>query len=831
VNDGAALGVTVAAAGASLNVSGLELGGSAGATLAFDVDALGNPTAPIIRATNLVTHGAVSLNLAGSGLAPGHFTLIQYAGSIGGGGFAAFTLGTVPRGLGATLSNAAQAVELVITRTNLPVVWKGWTSSDWDFATTNWEMGGLPTTYQENDTVLFDDSAVRTQVNLANDVNPKSVAVSNATFAYIFSGAGRIAGNASLTKLDHGALYLNGNYTSTGATFVSAGTLGGTGCLAGPVFIGKDGSLAPGASIGVLTINNTLTLSNGCATVMELDRNRTPLKSDRIAGMTTLTFGGTLTVTNTGDALAEGDLFLLFAAANRTGAFAVTNLPALKAGLFWDASRLAFYGAIRVVSTSPPPVQYVIQISVDAMHADAPRALVNAGQGPNFSRLFAEGAFTEQARTDYHNTSTSPNHTTIFTGRPLANWSNAQGEFLPGHLWGENNKDPWTRYGNLSFHDAHWFTVGKANYAYVSCVMDVAHDAGKRTGLFYNKDRLIMEDRSWDAVRGRVYPNLGTNDPGVGKIDFAYFQDSHTNGYDHVKGVARALMATWAAQMTNNPFHYSFIHLDPPDHWGHRSTWDLTTNPMSDYMLAIQEVDQYLGIIFNVITSNSALRGKTAIVLNADHGGQLGTKGHGDITDPDDYRVDFFVWGPGVAAGADLYALNPQYAKQASSDRPDYSAAGQPIRNGDAPNLALHLLGLWPIPESSINYYQTLGVLDSDSDGLSDEYERLAGTDPLKQDTDGDGMNDRAEFLAGTNPKDAASVFEITEVEASPWKDSVIFSWLSVSNKQYAVWGSTNLTAGFSPLSSNIPATPPINTYTDRVEAIRERHYSIQVQP
>ena len=83
-------------------------------------------------------------------------------------------------------------------------------------------------------------------------------------------------------------------------------------------------------------------------------------------------------------------------------------MPALGAGLSWDTSNLARSGILRVGSTSPPPVEYVIQISLDAMHADAPRALVNAGLGPNFNRLFTEGAYTEEARTDYRSTVTSP---------------------------------------------------------------------------------------------------------------------------------------------------------------------------------------------------------------------------------------------------------------------------------------------------------------------------------------------------------------------------------------------------------------------------------------
>lgn len=41
---------------------------------------------------------------------------------------------------------------------------------------------------------------------------------------------------------------------------------------------------------------------------------------------------------------------------------------------------------------------------------------------------------------------------------------------------------------------------------------------------------------------------------------------------------------------------------------------------------------------------------------------------------------------------------------------------------------------------------------DSDGDGLSDEEERLAGTDPLRADTDGDGYTDFQELMSGYDP-------------------------------------------------------------------------------
>jgi hypothetical protein len=122
----------------------------------------------------------------------------------------------------------------------------------------------------------------------------------------------------------------------------------------------------------------------------------------------------------------------------------------------------------------------------------------------------------------------------------------------------------------------------------------------------------------------------------------------------------------------------------------------------------VKSEDGYLGSILTAIKSNPALDGHTAIIVTADHGG-TGT-GHGTASDWRNYTVPFLVWGPGVTAGADLYALNPLTRKDPGSGRPAYSANPQPIRNGDASNLALQLLGLGPIPGSSINGLQTLAV-------------------------------------------------------------------------------------------------------------------------
>jgi len=72
--------------------------------------------------------------------------------------------------------------------------------------------------------------------------------------------------------------------------------------------------------------------------------------------------------------------------------------------------------------------------------------------------------------------------------------------------------------------------------------------------------------------------------------------------------------------------------------------------------------------------------------------------------------VPFYVWGPGVMVGADLYALNPASRLNPGTGRPNYSASPQPIRNGEAANVALKLLGLGPVPGSTIDTNQGLAL-------------------------------------------------------------------------------------------------------------------------
>jgi outer membrane autotransporter protein len=138
------------------------------------------------------------------------------------------------------------------------------------------------------------------------------------------------------------------------------GTIGGTGTLEGFATVQSGGKLWPGASIGTLTVTNTLTLNSGSATTMEI--NAGTLACDKVIGMGTLNYGGTLTVTNLGGSFAIGQSFPLFSADNYNGNFTTVNLPTLGiSGAHWNWN--AANGTLSVVpdtATNPTNITAVV---------------------------------------------------------------------------------------------------------------------------------------------------------------------------------------------------------------------------------------------------------------------------------------------------------------------------------------------------------------------------------------------------------------------------------------------------------------------------------------
>jgi autotransporter-associated beta strand protein len=128
---------------------------------------------------------------------------------------------------------------------------------------------------------------------------------------------GQLSGLGSLNKIGSGALILSGGNSYLGATTVTAGilnvdnasgsatgsgtvtvksnaTLSGSGFIAGEVVLLDGGFLSPGDGIGVLTVNNAVTLKSGSNFNIEVGGLNAGNSCDRLSASGPITLAGSL---------------------------------------------------------------------------------------------------------------------------------------------------------------------------------------------------------------------------------------------------------------------------------------------------------------------------------------------------------------------------------------------------------------------------------------------------------------------------------------------------------------------------------------------------------
>jgi autotransporter-associated beta strand protein len=153
------------------------------------------------------------------------------------------------------------------------------------------------------------------------------------------------------TTVIGGRLLVNGSTASSPITVGSTATLGGMGTINGPVTVQFNATLAPGASLGKLTVNNSVTLQAGSITRMEI--SSAPQTNDQLQVTGLFARAGSLVIANVAGDLAPGDSFTLFQAPNSTGGFSSVTLPPLNFGLAWNTNGLST-GVISVIATNAP---------------------------------------------------------------------------------------------------------------------------------------------------------------------------------------------------------------------------------------------------------------------------------------------------------------------------------------------------------------------------------------------------------------------------------------------------------------------------------------------
>lgn len=184
---------------------------------------------------------------------------------------------------------------------------------------------------------------------LLNSTNGAPIALLKTNSGSLTMDAVNTYGNG--TTLAGGSLIVNGTLPAGAFTISTGTTLGGCGVIFPAVTIPAGATLAPGASIGTLTVSNNLTLQAASTTRLEI--SKTPFTNDFLRVTGTFNRSGTLVVTNVSGDLAPGDTFTLYQAGALAGAFTSTTLPPLNPGLAWNTSGLST-GVVSVVAAALP---------------------------------------------------------------------------------------------------------------------------------------------------------------------------------------------------------------------------------------------------------------------------------------------------------------------------------------------------------------------------------------------------------------------------------------------------------------------------------------------
>ncbi|GGD16104.1 alkaline phosphatase family protein [Nocardioides daphniae] len=301
-----------------------------------------------------------------------------------------------------------------------------------------------------------------------------------------------------------------------------------------------------------------------------------------------------------------------------------------------------------------PTARSVLLISVDGL-SPAVVAQLGRKRTPALHRLMAQGTSTRNARTEVELTKTLPNHTSMVTGRRITAEQGGHGVW-----WNDDRRSP--------------ATVHKAAGHRVASVFTRVDGAGGSSAVFAGKTKFRLWNRTWGRSIDR-------------------FQ---------VRADDARLARDVRRDLRRKNRTLRFWHIAAPDRTGHAKGFSSRA-----YRRAVRSTDALVGEVLRTIRTSPRLRGKVAVVLTSDHGADGGRR-HSDETKLGNQQILFVAQGPGIATGADLYAINPGTVAGPGRRQPAYDADLPPVRNGDAANFVLDLLGLAPVPGSELNADQHL---------------------------------------------------------------------------------------------------------------------------
>ncbi|MFW6867478.1 endonuclease/exonuclease/phosphatase family protein [Nocardioides sp. CPCC 206347] len=309
-------------------------------------------------------------------------------------------------------------------------------------------------------------------------------------------------------------------------------------------------------------------------------------------------------------------------------------------------------------------IKRVVVISIEGLRSGLIGADAAAPLVPNLRSIRAKGASTLNARTAIERVTPLPNAFSLLTARPI---------YVPAGGHGMSTAtDPGT-------------TPHAVTGQYMSSVFDMVHNRGRSTALYSSDPAATALDRSWNATNGG-----GDN----------FGQD---NGRDKITRTVRttgdgALVSQVRTDLNVRPAAFSYVQLADLGRIGARYGYS-----SAQYQRAVKIADTYVGRIINTVKGNAALVRSTLIVVTSGSGA-----GSGNEASLLRYQVPVLVWGNGVEAGGDLYAMNPLLTNPGVA-RGSYTGP-QPIFTGAIANLALAVLGIGQLPRGLLNRAQNFTV-------------------------------------------------------------------------------------------------------------------------
>lgn len=326
----------------SLSTPGVNLQAGT-ATLQFDLNTASVPTTPFLVISipdGLTFTGTPTLSITNAqAFALGTYPLVDYSGAPISSGL---KLSLPGRTAGTLVYDTVNTkIDVNITGLNDTVKWAGGVNSNWDIGTsagvggtTNWRLStaGTTTNFIDTDSIIFDDSATRFDVNLTTAVSPLFTTVNSAA-NYTWTGSGKLTGTTSLNKSGSGTLIVATDNDYTGGTNVTQGILqlgngGTTGSVLGTITL-SDGTLAFNRSDDY-SFTNTVTI-DAAGSIVQNGTGLVTFPNAFPIGTNTVNFGGAGNLTMAATVSGNGII-------NKNGPGTLTLL----------ASNSAFTGTINI---------------------------------------------------------------------------------------------------------------------------------------------------------------------------------------------------------------------------------------------------------------------------------------------------------------------------------------------------------------------------------------------------------------------------------------------------------------------------------------------------